>query len=69
MEVNEITEKIIGSLYKVSNTLGCGFLDKVHINARAIELRKPGLEVKLEHHVPVKYDGVLVGKYVADMLA
>lgn len=32
-EVNQITEKIIGSAYKVANELGCGFLEKVYENA------------------------------------
>lgn len=26
-EINKITEIIIGSAYKVANTLGCGFLE------------------------------------------
>ena len=42
----EITEKIIKSYFKVYNTLGYGFLEKVYENAMAIELRKNGLEVK-----------------------
>jgi hypothetical protein len=29
-EVNEITEKIIGCAYNVSNTLGIGFVEKVY---------------------------------------
>ncbi len=37
MEVNVITEKIIGCVYKVSNTLGGGFSEKVYENATAIE--------------------------------
>ena len=40
MEVNEITEKVIGSLFNVSNTFGGGFLEKVYENASAIEIAK-----------------------------
>lgn len=40
LELDRITEKIIGCVYKVSNTLGCGFLEKVYENALARELRK-----------------------------
>jgi GxxExxY protein len=40
MELEQITEKIIGCAYKVSNTLGNGFLEKVYENALAHELRK-----------------------------
>ena len=68
MEINEITGKIIGSAYTVSNTLGCGFLEKVHENALAHELRKAGLRVLQQHPIKVRYDGIIVGEYVADLL-
>ncbi len=42
---SEITDKIIAAFYKVYNTLGYGFLEKVYENAMVIELRKQGLEV------------------------
>ena len=45
----EITEKVIKSFYKVYNTLGYGFLEKIYENAMAIELRKIGLAVKCQH--------------------
>jgi hypothetical protein len=32
-QVNGLTEKIIGCAFKVSNTLGCGFFEKVYENA------------------------------------
>ncbi len=38
----EITESIIKAFYKVYNTLGYGFLEKVYKNALAIELRSMG---------------------------
>lgn len=65
---NELTEKIIGCAYKVSNGLGCGFLEKVYENALAHELRKAGLRVRQQHPIQVFYDGVVVGDYVADLL-
>lgn len=34
-DLNKITEKIIGSSYKVMNELGDGFLEKVYENALA----------------------------------
>jgi len=45
--LNQITERIIGGAFTVSNTLGCGFLEKVYENALAHELRKTGLTVCL----------------------
>jgi GxxExxY protein len=65
--INQITEKIIGCSYIVSNTLGCGFLEKVYENALAHELRKLGLKVLQQHAIKVFYDGVIVGEYVADL--
>jgi GxxExxY protein len=65
--VNRITEKIIGCSYTVSNTLGCGFLEKVCENALAHELRKAEFKVLQQHEIEVYYDGVVVGKYIADL--
>jgi len=39
---SEITEKIIKAFYKVYNTLGFGFLEKVYENALSVELKKMG---------------------------
>lgn len=64
----EITEKIIKSYFKVYNTLGYGFLEKVYENAFAIELRKNGLEVRCQYPISVKYDSEIVGEYFADII-
>lgn len=63
-----ITELIIKAFYKVYNTSGYGFLEKVYKNALAIELQKLGLEVSPEARVLVHYDGKVVGEYSADLL-
>lgn len=68
MEVNEITEKVIGCLFKVSNTLGGGFLEKVYVNASQIEIARTGLLVELQYPIEVRYDGIVVGQFFADML-
>ena len=65
---NQITEKIIGCAYKVANVLGCGFLEKVYENALAHELRKVGFQVQQQLAIPVLYDGVVVGDFVADLV-
>jgi GxxExxY protein len=64
----ELTEKVIGCAYKVSNSLGCGFLEKVYENALAHELRKAGFEVIQQQRVNVFYDGISVGYYDADIV-
>ncbi|AFZ12403.1 hypothetical protein Cri9333_1511 [Crinalium epipsammum PCC 9333] len=67
-ELNQITEMIIGCAFKVSNALGCGFLEKVYENALAHELRKAGLKVVQQYPIKVYYDGIIVGNYEADLL-
>jgi GxxExxY protein len=63
-----LTEKVIGCAFTVSNTLGCGFLEKVYENALAHELRKAGPKVEQQHGINVYYDGQVVGEYAADLL-
>lgn len=66
--INDLTERVIGCAYTVSNALGSGFLEKVCENALAHELRKQGLDVQQQERVEVGYDGVVVGDYVMDLL-
>ena len=68
MQINQISERIIGCAFAVSNGLGVGFLEKVYENALAHELRKTGLSVAQQHAMIARYDGVVVGQYVADLL-
>jgi GxxExxY protein len=65
--INQITEKIIGCAYTVSNTLGNGFLEKVYENALSHEIKKVGFKVIQQHEVKVYYDRVEVGKFIADL--
>ena len=65
---NQFTEIVIGCAFKVSNELGCGFLEKVYENALAHEIRKAGLRIEQQKGIVVRYDGIVVGEYVADLL-
>ena len=64
----DITNQIIKAFYKVYNSLGYGFLEKVYQKAMLIELRKMGLECQEESPVKVYYDGIQVGDYRADII-
>ncbi len=66
--LNEISENIIGCAYRVANTLGAGFLEKVYENALRIELEREGLDVRQQHRVSVTYGGEMVGEFFADLL-
>ena len=67
-ELNALTEKIIACAFKVLNTLGPGFLEKVYENALAHELRKAGFKVAQQTPLAVIYDGINVGDYSPDLL-
>ena len=68
MEPNQITERIIGCVHRVSNTLGSGFLEKVYENALVLELGRCGLRAEQQHSIRVFYDDSLVGEFAADIL-
>jgi GxxExxY protein len=67
-EINELTELIINAAYKVGNTLGLGFLEKVYENSLAYELYLTNLDVKQQYSIDVKYKGMITGHYIADLL-
>ena len=64
----DITERIIGTAYKVYSTLGFGFLEKVYENALILELRKAAHSVTQQAPIEVLYEGEVVGQYAADLI-
>jgi GxxExxY protein len=66
--LDRLSERIIGCAFTVSNTLGVGFLERVYGNALSHELSKAGLKAKQQYGITVRYDGIVVGEYVADFL-
>jgi len=68
VEINKITEQIIGSAYQVHKILGCGFLEKVYENALAHEMKRKGLTVEQQVSVEVYYDEIIAGTYQADVM-
>jgi len=63
-----LTRLIIGCCFRVANELGPGFLEKVYENALAYELRKAKAKVIQQQGIEVYYDGVIMGKYEADLI-
>jgi GxxExxY protein len=68
MKHKELTAKIIDCAYKVHRELGFGFLESVYQNAFMIELTKAGLQCEQEKRIQVRYDGRVVGDFVADIV-
>ena len=60
MLYEKTTSRIIKAFYKVYNTLGYGFLEKVYEKALAIELSRGGFEVVRQRSIDVYYGDDLV---------
>ncbi|MCX6274738.1 MAG: GxxExxY protein [Bacteroidetes bacterium] len=65
---SEITGRIIQGFYKVYNTLGYGFLERVYENAMQIELMEMNLTVITQSPIKVFYKMNEIGLYYADLL-
>ena len=67
-ELDELTEKVIGAVHEVANTLGVGFLEKVYQRALVQELRARGLKADAEVPMDVFYKYECVGNYFVDVV-
>ena len=68
IKYKKLTEKIIKIFYKVYNTLGYGFLEKVYENAMMIEFKIEGIPAISQYAIKVVYQNRIVGEYFADIL-
>ena len=64
----KLTERTIGSAFEVLNELGHGFPEAIYQKALAHELAQSGISVEQQVPFQVRYKGVLVGKYYADIV-
>ena len=67
-DVHTLTGEVLAAAFQVSNSLGCGFLEKVYENALVMELRESGLNVLQQVKFDVLYKERSVGEYVADII-
>ena len=65
---DELTERVLGAVFEVSNTLGAGFLENVYQRALFKELGLRGIRATAQVSFPVIYKGHRVGEYFADIL-
>jgi GxxExxY protein len=66
--LNRLSSEVIGAGQAVSRGLGCGFLEKVYENAMVVELCRRNLSVSQQREVCVRYQGNIVGQYLADLV-
>ena len=65
---DSLTERVLGAVFEVSNTLGAGFLEKVYERALFWELRLRGIRATAQASLAVSYKTHNVGEYFADIL-
>jgi GxxExxY protein len=63
-----LTERVLGAVFEVSNTLGAGFLEKVYERALFREFALRGIRAEAQASIAVMYKGYCVGEYLPDFL-
>jgi GxxExxY protein len=56
--LDSLSEKVLGAVFEVSNTLGAGFLEKVYQRALLRELSLRGIRATAETALAVVYKGI-----------
>lgn len=64
----EITANIIKGFFQIYDELGYGYLESAYRNSLPIALRDLGLRCEMEVPTPVKFRGVTVGEFRADLI-
>ncbi len=67
LKYKDSSDLIIKAFFRVYNTLGHGFLEKVYENALVIEAGRLGLRIKQQMPISVLYGEAIVGEYTADL--
>jgi len=68
MELNKLTERIIGLAIEVHRCLGPGLLESIYESALCMELDQAGLPYQRQLLLPVLYKGQEIGEYRLDLL-
>ena len=68
MLYDELTGKILECCFEVSRELGTGFLESVYEKALQVALKQKGINAVCQVPLQVKFRGVIVGEFYADIL-
>ncbi|HAV13764.1 MAG TPA: GxxExxY protein [Opitutae bacterium] len=68
MELEKLTERVIGCAIQVHRQLGPGFIESIYEKALIIELQNCNFEVQSQEECHVYYDGIQVGTHRYDLL-
>lgn len=65
---NDLSGRVIGCAFEVSNTLGAGFFEKVYEKALCVEFDRQGISFQCQKMVVVEYKNCLAGEYITDII-
>lgn len=68
LDVDQLTERIIGAAIRVHTELGPGFLESLYEEALSTELRMLGVDFERQKPVPIFYRGHAIGEHRVDVL-
>jgi GxxExxY protein len=68
VDLNSLTEAVLGAAFEVSNTLGAGFLEKLYERALVNELALRGIAAVTQVAYPVAYKGRIIGEFQPDLV-
>lgn len=68
MDIEQLVSDVIDCGYDVHHVQCPGYLESVYKNAMCIELKKRGFNYEVEYPIDVKYNGILVGQFRADII-
>ncbi len=64
----DLTGSILNSCFKISNSLGIGFIESVYHESLLVDLARKGIEVESKVKLQVRYEGVVVGTFQPDLI-
>jgi GxxExxY protein len=62
------TERLIGCAFRVLNTVGHGFYEKVYENALVVEFRHQEIHFLQQPRFPVHHRDITVGEFIPDLI-
>lgn len=68
LDIDHLTELIIGAAIRVHTELGPGFLESLYEEALSIELRMLGIDFERQKPVPIFYRAQPIGEHRVDLL-
>ena len=68
LQDDDLTGRIIGASFEVTNELGHGFPEAVYLNALMMALREKGLNAQRQVPLKVRFRNVVVGDFFADIV-